>query len=125
MGTFKEIGLTWNGQEYVVKPDQVMGLIFAIEEHITLEDMVGGGVKRARLSLAFSAALNYAGCKASPQDVYNSLFSDKGLTTAQTVAAILAIVVPPDSVKNIAQKPSAEAGKPQKKAAAGSKKPTQ
>lgn len=102
MGMFSEVVITWAGTEYKVPPDKVMGLIASIEEHITIEDLVGKGVKRAKLAEAFCAALNYAGARVTSDDVYVALFSDKGLTTANTITAILSIMVPPKSVEELA-----------------------
>jgi hypothetical protein len=122
MSIFKEVGLTWDGKEYVVPSEKVMGLVGVIEEHITLEEMVGTGVKRVKVAKAFSAALVYAGCRVSEEAVYEKLFFDRGLTTTNTVAAILSIVVPPDSVKNLMPKKPVTQSKP--KAKGGLKKPT-
>lgn len=124
MGIFQEVGLTWDGQEYVVPSEKVMGLVATIEDIVTLEELVSNGVKRAKLASAFCAALRYAGCRVDEEEVYASLFGDTGVTTRATIDAILSIMIPPESVQKLmppAKKPAAPAKKP---AVAGSRKRT-
>ena len=72
MSLFEPVTLTWKGQEYVVKPDQVMYLIAIVEDKITLRQLSSGDVPFSRTAQAFGAALRYAGAKVNDDEVYLS-----------------------------------------------------
>lgn len=106
MSIFQEVGLKWKGQEYVVPPDKVMGLVEVVEDVITIEELVGNGIKRVRLAKAFAAAIRYAAqCKGAvakidDQEVFESLFGDDAMaTTTRTVHALLAFMIPPEHLQ--------------------------
>lgn len=107
MSVFKEVGLTWKGREYVVPPDKVMGLIAEIEEHVTIEELASrGGIKRAKASAAFAAALRYASRVAgSPTriedaEVYQAFFADDvAASTTQIITSLLSMMIPPEHLQ--------------------------
>lgn len=107
MAIFQEIGLTWKGREYVVPPDRVLGLIAEVEEKITIEDLaIGSGVKRAKLSAAYAAALRYAArvsgapCNVVDEDVYTSLFGgDFAASTQAIIESLLKMMIPPEHLQ--------------------------
>jgi hypothetical protein len=118
MSLFEEVGLRWAGEEYIVPSDKVMGLIEVIEDIITIEEMTRDGIKRAKLSRAFSAALRYAGAKVTQEQVYESLFgAEKLASTSGAVMGLLALMIPPSKV----QEAKKAEGKPAKKAPARKK----
>lgn len=100
---FEDVKLTWDGKEYVVPANRVLGLIKRIEDHITLAELgaglgTRGAVKFAQVAEAFAAALQYAGAKATADEVYTSLFPNgqgEGGGLGQALAALMMMVVPP------------------------------
>jgi hypothetical protein len=101
-GIFEEVGIRWDGVEYVVPADKVMGLVEVIEEIITLEELHNqSGMKRTKLARAFAAALAYAGCRnVGSEDVYTAMFgTSAGVTTANAVTAILSLMIPPEHIR--------------------------
>jgi len=100
MSRFEEVGLTWGDKEYKVAPDKIMGLIESIETVITMEEinqmLSSGGIRRAQVSRAYRAALNYAGAKFTDEEVYNSFFGQNMLEDTVTVmVGLLAMMMPP------------------------------
>ena len=106
MSIFEEVKLTWNDKDYIVKPDRVMGLISVVEDFVTIEDLMSDGLKRARISQAYAAALNYAGAFVTSEQIYNALFSsDQLATTTQAVYALLTLMIPPEHLRKSTSKP--------------------
>jgi len=108
MSIFKEIGLAWQGEEYIVSHDKVMGLIEVIEDIITLEELTSNkGIKRATVSKAFAVALRYAGCKnVSQQEVYTSFFNPETAVEIQTiVTTLLTMMIPPEHLQEKNESP--------------------
>lgn len=120
MSIFEEVAITWQGKEYTVPADQVMGLVEVVEDIITIEELSGRGVKRAKVARAFAAALRYAGAKnVDPQDVYNGLFSAESMIlTTSVVNALLALMIPPEHLqtKEPTKEPAPGKGKATRKA---------
>lgn len=106
MSIFEEVSLSWQGKEYIVSPDKVMGLVAVIEDVITIEEMSGKGVKRAKLAGAFAAAIRYAArcngvfVKVSDEEVYASLFgADFHATTTRLVETLITLIIPPEHLR--------------------------
>jgi len=102
-GIFEEVGIRWDGVEYTVPADKVMGLVEAIEDIITLEELHSqSGLKRSKVARAFAAALQYAGCRGvTGDDVYSAMFgAEAGVTTASAVTAILSLMIPPQHIRD-------------------------
>lgn len=118
MSIFQEVGLTWQGKEYTVAPDKVMGLIEVIEDVITLEELASTkGVKRATVSKAFAVALRYAGCtNVAQQDVYSAFFDATKAVEIQTIiSTLLMMMIPPEHL----QEPAPKVPAPRKRAKKG------
>lgn len=100
MAIFQEVGLSWAGREYTVAPDKVMGLIARIEDIITIDELAGRGVKRAKLAQAYGSALRYAGAKVTDDEIYAALFSVDAIeATSNAVAGLIALMIPPEQVR--------------------------
>ena len=102
--SFKEVKLGWNGTEYVIEPDRVLGAIARIEDIVTLEELSRFGAKqslpRAKLAMAFGAVLRYAGAKKlTDDDVYHGMFGDErsSANMMAAVTALMAMMVPAGS----------------------------
>lgn len=119
MSVFQEIGLKWNGEEYVVPPDRVMGLIETVEEVITLAELGSNRPQPAKTSRAFAMALTYAGAKeVTPEAVYTAFFdTGKAAETLSIVTSLLMMMIPPEHLQE--KKPKAATKKLGKKTKAG------
>jgi len=105
MSVDDDIGITWDGKEYVVRPDQQMGLAAAIEDVITIEELTTG-VKRAKLAGAFAAAIRYAArcqgaiARVDERDVWSSLFNGDSQRQVTTMIDTLArLMIPPEHLQ--------------------------
>lgn len=127
MSIFEEVGLTWQGKEYTVPADKVMGLVEVVEDIITIEELSGRGIKRAKVARAFAAALRYAGAgKIDHQDVYNQLFgADAMISTTAAVNGLLSLMIPPEHLQTKAPEPEKnQATRKVENASDSSEKPT-
>jgi len=100
MGIFEPVVLTWNGQEFEITPDRVMGAIAKIEETITLKEIgeyaMKGDAPIAKLSIAYGSVLRYAGCKVKDEEVYATMFKSSNDTSVLgCINALLAMMIPP------------------------------
>lgn len=99
-GIFEPVVLTWQGSEYEIAPDRIMGAIAKIEDVITLKELgeyaMKGDAPLAKLSMAYSAVLRYAGCKVSDAEVYQAMFdSGNSVSILGCINALLAMMIPP------------------------------
>lgn len=126
MSIFKDVTITWGGKDFVVPAERVMGLVCVVEDAVTIEDLCGGnGVKRGKTAKAFAAALNYAGCAVSEQDVYSVLFAGGGVAVTAVINSLLMMMIPPEHLqKSQPAKPTATRQPKPKKATGSSKRPT-
>lgn len=104
---FDEVAITWDGREYVVPGDQVMGLIKVIEKHVSLAELSGPNYPLAAIAYAFAAALQYAArqsgqkCVVTEEDVYVAFFAPGALDrTLQVVIGLLTMMVPPEHLRS-------------------------
>jgi len=94
MSQLKPVTLSFQGKQYKVeKEDGIWGLIEAIEDVITFLELAPAFQQQkfptAKIFRAYTAALNYAGAKVTPNDVREaSTYSDMG-EMAGSIAAIL------------------------------------
>lgn len=120
MSLFKEVGLSWGGEEYIVPPEKVMGLIEVVEDVITLEELGGssGGLKRSAIAKAYANALRYAGCKnVTQQDIYGHLFNPETAMDIQPlVTSLLMMMIPPEHLQDKKSVDGEGGKKPQPKA---------
>lgn len=100
MSLFEEFAVTWGGKEYSIPADKVMGLIEVVEDHVTLEDLQGG-IKRAKLSAAFRAILNYCGARnVSQEEIYNVFFDrEQAEMITGIITAIQVLMIPPEHLR--------------------------
>lgn len=107
MKRFQPIEFEHNGETFKVEANQVMGLIDAVEEHITLGEIVQDQSRRrtvrfGKLAQAYASALRYAGARVTDEEVYASLMPNGQDPTAmqrrstEVITALLQVMVPPD-----------------------------
>ena len=129
MSLFQEVALTWDGKEFVVPSDKVMGLIEAIEDVITIEELANqAGVKRVKVARAFTAAVRYAASCAdkrvdiTEEAVLKTLFGGDAMeATTRVVYALLSMMIPPEHLRDVPAG-AGEGGQPPVKKKAARKK---
>ena len=105
MSVFEPVTLNWKGSEYKVESDKVMMLIAKIEEIITLSEVYNyaqkGAAPVAKISMAYGAALRYAGCSIRDDEVYQGLFSggNEQDTIPAALNALLSMMIPPEDLR--------------------------
>ena len=100
MSIFERVVLTWNGQEFEIPSDRVMGAIATIENIITLKEVgeyaMKGDAPIAKLSIAYASVLRYAGCRVKDEEVYATMFKTGNDTSVLgCINALLAMMIPP------------------------------
>lgn len=104
MAIFNEIRLSWDGREFVIPAERVMGAIAEVEEVATFPDLVimtrGGRPNVSKVARAYAALLRYAGAALSDEEVYAGMFR-AGETHTQVLTALNALVMlmmPPTAI---------------------------
>ena len=103
MAVFQKIDLSWNGKDFSVPADRVMGAICAVEEVSTYSDlfvMLNGKPSLSKLARAYGVLLRYAGAQVDDEEIYNGLFTPgemaKKVSTA--INTLLGIMTPPNAI---------------------------
>ena len=97
----KPVTLRW-GETFVAQPNQMMGIIATIEEHLTLHEMqkyaARGAAPIAKLSMAYAAVLTHLGAKdVTPEAVYSEIVTAGDSSIPVAIAGLLKLMVPPTS----------------------------
>ena len=111
MHGFEDVTLHWHGQAYTIPANRQMMLIAKIEDALSGDTGQQAtsilfrkeGPPHSRLAAAFGAALRYAGCSVTDEDVYLSIQADlvnkskaqKTATMQGAIMAILSLISPP------------------------------
>jgi len=104
MAIFEDMKLGWNGADYVIPADRVLGAVAVIEEHMTFPEMMElvrhGKPSLVGLSRTWGAVLRYAGAEVTDDEVYVGMFT--GPTVSQRVIeavnTLLLIMMPPTAI---------------------------
>ena len=92
---FEPIKIEWEGQEYEIPANRILGLIEQIETHVSYLDLLGN-YKLARISKAYGAALRYADADVTDDQVYEKMFDGASAGQVQkAVNGMLAMMIPP------------------------------
>lgn len=110
MQGFDEVTLTWRGEDYIVPADRQLMLVAKIEDALSGDSgkqaiallLRPEGPPYARLAQAFGAALRFAGCHVSDDEIYLSIMDGLAKSDASTITntqaaimALLSVVSPP------------------------------
>jgi hypothetical protein len=113
---FQPVTLEWKGKAHTVPADRVMGLIAAVEDQVTLAELVTktqeGRPPQARIAMGYAAALRYAGVKVEDQEVYGTLFAN-GASAEHMVkmaTGLLMLMIPPDAIAQASAEGNAAGG---------------
>jgi len=107
MSIFQTVTLSWGDKNYEIASDNVLSLIAIIEEHIRVVELHDSsrGVPLVKLSRAYAAALNYAGCaEATPELVYESIYKTGGDGPQLALNAIMMLMLPKSVLDDIESK---------------------
>lgn len=97
---FQEAKFEWNGEQFSIPPTKTFGAIIVVEQHLTMIELnkmlKGGSFSMTKLAIAWSALLNYAGAKTTPEDVYLGMFdaTDKQGRVIAAIQQLLILMVP-------------------------------
>jgi hypothetical protein len=104
MAIFNDVGLGWDGADYTIPPNRVLGAIAEIEQVITLSEIAAyhqrGTAPMAKLAQAFGTALRYAGAKVDDDEVYAGMIrgGDSQSVAIASVTTLLQMMLPPASI---------------------------
>ena len=107
MPIFNPIGLSWEGKDFTIPAERVLGAIAEVEEVVVFPDlvaMISGKPNMSKISRAYGALLRYAGAQLTDDQVYAGMFRE-GETHTQVLTALNALVMlmmPPASLAGAA-----------------------
>lgn len=101
MGVFDDIRLNWQGTDYVIPANKVMGAIARIEDVITLTEIYEASqqrsVKFSRVASAYGAVLRHAGADVTDEAIYAGMFDGGNAAAAvrDALTGLLNMMIPP------------------------------
>lgn len=106
MGVFQAFQIEWDGVDYSIPADRIMGAIATVEDCLTLaeiHEMVSDPrkVKVGRVSRTWGDLLRYAGAKVTDEQVYEGMFKGARDQSSRVVIALwtlLKLMVPDSAV---------------------------
>jgi hypothetical protein len=129
MGIFQDVTLVWNGDEFTIPGNRVLGAIAIVEEQITFMELTDA-LARGRppllaIARAFAGVLRYAGASVSDEQAYEGMFSG-GNVQRQVIDAIntLLVMMVPSSALAADPKGAPPLGKPPAAASKRSRRST-
>lgn len=133
---FAPVTVEWQGKQYVIPPNKILGLIGRIESievegaGATIPELMAtsrrrGTIKLSVLTAAWGAVLRYAGADVSDEQVYAGLFERNGSGAVETQTALLAlmsIMLPPSSLADTEAVSKSKKSKPAARTASSRKR---
>lgn len=117
MAVFERVTLGWRGDEYIVEPNRVMMMLAEIEHIITFAELAANPKKPplVRISMAYGAALRFAGAKVQDEEIYSAMFKDNNAAeTQEVIGTLMAMMIPPEHLRHQGSDDSGESeGKPE------------
>lgn len=98
---FDDIKLGWNGRNFVIAANRVMGALARVEDVVTLHELQAFAARKtapmAKLAMAYGTVLRYAGCTVSDDEVYRSIVrgNEGGIGVMTAIAGLLSMMIPP------------------------------
>lgn len=114
MSIFERVTLGWRGEDYIVEPDRVMMMLAEIEQIITFAELAANPKKPplVRISMAYGAALRFAGAKVQDEEIYSAMFKgDNAAETQEVIGTLMAMMIPPEHLRQ--QGNGEDEGKPE------------
>ena len=98
-----QINVTWDGESYKIKENDVFALGEQIEEIVTLQELseMGAHPKFRKLARCYAVMVNYAGGHVTPQEVHSMMMSElksakpqeKEIMVAEAVSTLVEIIM--------------------------------
>lgn len=110
---FQDLTFKWRGKEYKIASEDVMSAIGAVEEHLTLKELMGDLKDRKTfrmvpLSRAYASLLSHAGCEVTAEEIYKSIFvngtGEDQKTAYLAIQALVLMMVPRSAIDEVAAK---------------------
>lgn len=99
---FEPVDLEFEGRRYTVPAHSVWGLIAAVEQHCALSSLAimaqSGNFRRTTIVSALHAALRYAGCDKTIEEVNGKVGFESLLGWAQSLQEILLLAEPDEKI---------------------------
>lgn len=99
---FEPVTLVWDGETFVIPASRMMGAAAVVEDHVTLVELSRATSQRstlpiARVSMAWTAVLRYAGASVTEEEVYEGMLGDKAAqeNVMSAVTALMMMLLPP------------------------------
>ncbi|MBX9758704.1 MAG: hypothetical protein K2Y29_07985 [Beijerinckiaceae bacterium] len=107
MGVFSDFKMSWDGVDYSIPKDRILGAIDAVEDVVTISQihtMLADPekIRFRKVARAFGELLRYAGAKISDEAIYEGMFSqDKDKTSSVMVSLflLLKLMIPESAMK--------------------------
>jgi hypothetical protein len=106
MRAFQDYEIGWNGRNYVIPSDQLLSVIAAMEEHITLSELTARrGIPLGRLSQAYAVVLRRLAVRGADgkllitdREVYTGMFNGGDLSgkVMAAVEGLIGLMIPPE-----------------------------
>lgn len=107
---FSEVKLSWDGKDYLVPPGETMRVIAIVENHMSLGDIEryarANSVPLGKLSMAYGAALRFAGARVRDDEIYAAMFREGEMSEriGKAIGDLLMLMIPPEA-RNAAGEP--------------------
>lgn len=128
MSIFDDIRLKWDGVQYIIPHHRVLRAIAAVEEVATFDEFNNFAKRQtaplAKIAMAYGVLLRFAGHNITDEDVYQGMFANGGASMAQTVTAVVAMMMPNQRILSNGGKPEGNAQGEAASATVSSKKRT-
>ena len=101
MSVFESVTLGWNGEEYTIPANKVLGLIAKVEQIVTLKELSESqqNPRVVKIAEAYSVALNYAGASVHWEQVYDHLIGEflggEPSVVFGALESLMALMIPP------------------------------
>lgn len=124
MAVFEDVVIQWDGRDYTVPEDRVMRLIAKIEDVVTQHELYEyaqrGTMPMGKLSMAYGAALRYAGANVRDDTIYKRILSGEreGNLVIEALNNLLQMMAVPDDLDVQEEKATSAKGTPGKSKAA-------
>jgi hypothetical protein len=112
---FLPVKISWKGVEYEIPANRMMGCIALIEEITTLpflsKCLATGEMPYAKISMAISAVLRYAGADVSEEQAYLEMFKgeNRRVQAHATLLTLLKMMFPPEHLREMEKKAKKDA----------------
>jgi hypothetical protein len=96
MSIFEDVTFGFDGEEYTVKSNKIMGLIHKVEGVMTFGELMQENPSLSKVAMAYTVCLKEAGCDAELEEVYAELFNHSGAQNIKnSILGLTMLMMPP------------------------------